>query len=169
VALKRKHSWPEDLHKFLHEHADKPFTWGSHDCALFVCNWIENATGVDVAAEFRGQYKTKLGAAKIIRKVTGGESVEHVAEHVTKQHGIPELPSPLFAQRGDVVLFDGAEGPALGIVHLTGKHAIFAGEGGLQKIELNKCRRAWRLGHQDQKAGTLRAPGQARQVTTEIK
>jgi hypothetical protein len=103
-----------------------------------------------------------LGATKIIRKVTGGATVEHVAEHVTKQHDIPELPSVLFAQRGDIVLFDGAEGPALGVVHLSGKHALFVGEGGLQKVEIKKCRRAWRLGHQEQPVRKLRAPGEGR-------
>jgi hypothetical protein len=147
MALKRINHWDKALHDFVDSRAGKPFAWGSNDCALFVCDAVQALTETDIASEFRDKYTTQLGAVKLIREVTGSTTVEDVAAHVTQQFEMKELPSVLFAQRGDVVLFDGEEGPALGIVYLDGRNAVFVGEGGLHKIAVSKCRRAWRLGN----------------------
>ena len=146
-AMKRKHSWPSDLHHFLYSRKDKSFEYGQHDCSLFVADWIEDQTGIDVAKDYRGRYKTELGAAKLIKGVTGKASVEAMAEHVFAAHSLPELANVRFARRGDIVLLDEENGSALGIVHLSGRHGLFVSDDGLKKVKLSQCRRAWRLGH----------------------
>ncbi len=118
---------------------------GTNDCSLFVADAIVAITGADVATDYRGKYDSKESAFLLIRQLTGGSTVEDVAEHEFPKHDFKEVPV-LFAQRGDAVLLDGDEGLALGIVHLDGKHALFVSTNGLNKIELSKCKRAWRVG-----------------------
>lgn len=123
-----------------------PFAWGSNDCARFVCDAIQAMTGEDVFAEFRDKYTTKVGAARAIKSVCGGSTFEDAIVYVTKKFAMQEIPHVNFAQRGDVVLFDGEEGPALGIVYLNGKDAIFVSPAGLKRIPVARCRRAWVVG-----------------------
>lgn len=146
MAIKRINHWEKSLHEFIDLRAGTPFVFGRNDCCLFSCDAIKAITGTDIAAEFRGKYTTQLGALKAIKEITGGSTVENVADYVTQQFEMKELPTVLFAQRGDVVLFDGEEGPALGIVYLDGRNAVFVGEAGLRKIAVSKCRRAWQVG-----------------------
>lgn len=144
--MTRKQDWQKHLHEFVDSRRKAPFVWGANDCALFVCDGIKAMTDVDIAVDFRDKYATQLGALKTIKEVTGGENVEDVANFVTVKFGMADARSPLFAQRGDAVLFDGAEGPALGLVYLDGVHAVFVGEAGLRQVALSKCRRAWVVG-----------------------
>ena len=144
--LKRHEDWQTRLHTHITECSRTPFEWGKHDCALFVADAILAHTGVDVAADFRGKYSDEKGAMATIAKVTGGKTVEDAAVYAANKHGLKELPSVLFAQRGDMVIFDGAEGPAVGIVCLNGREALFVGPAGLRKVKVAKCRRAWRIG-----------------------
>ncbi len=145
VPLHRSHTWEADLQRHLSERAVEPFQLGSRDCALFVCDAIHAMTGTDVAAEFRGKYTTALGAARRIKRVTGGSTVEHAAEYVTHKYGMPQLTTVLLAQRGDVVLYDGDEGPALGIVSLNGRDALFVTEQAMRAVPVSQCRAAWRV------------------------
>jgi hypothetical protein len=144
--ITRQDKWEVALNDFVNGRANEPFEWGKNDCALFVCDAIQAMTGSDLAADFRGKYTTELGAARRIKTVTGGMTVEDVAVFVTKANDMPELPSPLFAQRGDVVCFDGEFGVALGIVYMNGKDAVFVSPEGLKRIPVKQCRRAWKVG-----------------------
>lgn len=147
--LKRLDHWELKLHDFIDSKRKVEFSYDASvgtDCATFVCDAIQAMTGTDVAGDFRGKYTTQTGALKAIKQVTGGSTIEDVAVHVTTQYEMPELSTVLLAQRGDVVLFDGSEGPALGIVYLNGTHAVFVSDKGLSKIRVKQCRRAWRVG-----------------------
>lgn len=144
--LTRKQDWQKHLHEFVDGRRKTPFSWGANDCALFVCDGIAAMTDTDIAADFRDKYTTQFGALKTIKEVTGRANVEDVANFVTAKFEMADLRNPAFAQRGDAVLFDGAEGPALGLVYLDGVHAVFVGEAGLRQVELKKCRRAWVVG-----------------------
>lgn len=143
--MKRLEDWELRLHDFIVKRAGLPFIWGENDCALFVTDGIEAMTGQDVGGDFRGQYSTLASAVVRMQKVAGGPSVENVAEHVAAEHQLAELSNILFSQRGDVVLFDGSEGPAIGLVSLDGIHAVFVGSEGLRRIPISDCRRAWRI------------------------
>lgn len=141
---------PGDFDLFLLARAAAPFQWGTQDCCLFPADAIEAFTGVDIAADFRGQYGCEESAFALIRCVTGkGEdpatAVADAAEYCAAKHGLPEWHAPLFARRGDlVVLRDGGRLIA-GIVHLNGRHAITVGEHGLRRLPLSAIARAWQV------------------------
>jgi hypothetical protein len=153
--MRRKHSWPEDLHAFFEARKGEPFSWGKNDCCLFTADAILAMTGVDVAAEYRGKnYSDEAGAFAELHTVTGGTTVEDAATYAANKYGMKLLPSVLFAQRGDLVLFTNAAGPAepgstvslaLGIVYHNGKHALFGGPKGVSRIPVKSCTKAWRV------------------------
>jgi hypothetical protein len=141
----------EDWHARLGAHIKaalkRPFSWGDHDCCTFACNGIEAMTGVDPMAELRGRYSTAIGAARALKSFAGG-GLDEAAEHIAGLLHSPEIPV-LTASRGDCVLADVDTGsgraPALGLVSLSGRAALFAGPSGLTEIPLRNCRRAWRV------------------------
>jgi hypothetical protein len=141
--LTRLPDWPERLAAFLRESADKPFEWGTNDCALRACSAVEAITGTDIAAALRGRYKTELGAARVMRRFAG--NLEAVAEQIAYEFAIREV-TPLFARRGDVVLLDTPLGPSLGMVAMNGHTAEFKVNDGLLRAPVAACRRAWRIG-----------------------
>lgn len=116
----------------------KPFRWGQHDCALFVADCIDRMTGSAVAGQYRGRYTTAAGA----RRITG-RSLEAFVERIAGELGLPEV-SPLKARRGDVVVFDDAHGPTLGVV--VGRHIASPGPKHLVLDGMTRARRAWKVG-----------------------
>ncbi len=119
----------------------RSFQWGVHDCCTFACDVIRDAGGVDYAAPFRGRYRSAAGAARVLRRFAGG-GLEAAAEKIAQDNGLEEVP-PLMAQRGDFVLLDAAEGPALGVC--LGATFIAAGPAGAVSLPLKRARRAWRV------------------------
>lgn len=146
MKLIRKPEWQQLLHEFLLTRRKQPFAWGTNDCALFAADAIQSFTGVDPAADFRDRYTDESGALALIKTVTGGTTVEDAAVYVAKQHGLVEWKTVLSAQRGDLVIYQGSEGLAAGVVHLNGIHALFVTPTGLHKIPLRQCKRAWKVG-----------------------
>lgn len=144
--MKRKENWPELLEGFLWERQSHPFAWGVQDCALLVCDAVRVMTGVDLAEDFRDQYKTRLQAARTLRRF-GCRTLADLADLMAARHGIPEVPV-LSARRGDVVLLDmKKEGYGLGIVALSGSQVMAAGNGLVTiPITSSQCLRAWRIG-----------------------
>ena len=59
------------LSEALEKYNDAEFKYGSMDCCLFVCDVIKDATGKDLAAKWRGTYKTELGAFRLIHDAGG--------------------------------------------------------------------------------------------------
>ncbi len=147
--MTRRRDFAERLLVALDECRDRPFAWGRNDCALLACGLVEAATGVDYAAPFRGRYRPAAGAARALRRFLGPASpklrraglLEAVAEKITRDSGLEEVP-PLMAQRGDFVLVDETESPALGVC--LGSHIVAAGPMGTVLRPLAAARRAWR-------------------------
>lgn len=110
----------------------RPFAWGVHDCATWAAEVCRVMTGTDVAADWRGSYRTATGAMRAIRKAGGRD----MASAVTARLGAP-LPAVTLAQRGDVVCRE----HALGIC--TGPDAAFLGPEGLVFQPLTTCHMAW--------------------------
>jgi len=58
--------------KILSDYVDEtertPFSYGSHDCLLWVAGAVERMTGVDHAEPYRGRYTTLAGGKKLIGK-----------------------------------------------------------------------------------------------------
>ena len=141
--MKRYPDWPRRLYAHLQTSAQLPFAWGVHDCALFACAGVAALTGIDPAAGLRGTYTSRFGATSVVLREAGG--FENLVERLAARHDMKEVP-PKRAQRGDLVLFDSQDGPALGQVHLDGVHVFSAAPDGLALVPLALCRRAWRVG-----------------------
>jgi len=142
--MQRKHSWQSELHNFIANAVTHAFVWGEHDCCLLIADAINALTGVDLAEPYRGKYDDAHSAVKLISDTCGGRSAIDLWSYVAAQHGIEQLPSVLFAQRGDVVsLAD----DTLGFVHLDGKHVIaYAQDDKLHLVDLACGVNAWRIG-----------------------
>jgi hypothetical protein len=145
--MRSRHWATRAFHAFLQARAYTPFAWGVHDCALFAADGIEAMTGIDIAADFRGKYSDEAGALEAIKAIAGGETVADAAAWCAAKHGIAELARPLFAQRGDLVVYRDpvTEQLVSGLVHLTGRHIVSAGTEGLRKIPISRVLRAWHV------------------------
>ena len=132
------------------ERAKTPFAWGANDCALFAADGIKAITGVDIASDFRGKYTNEASALALIKTVCGGTTVADAAVYCAEKHGLREWVSkkgvaqPLFARRGDLVVFTAPTGSLVaGLVHLSGRHIVAVGESGLYRFPISKAARAW--------------------------
>lgn len=131
----RADGWEVAFAEAIEAARHKPFAWGGHDCATWAADVRRALTGDDMAADWRGRYRTQLGAARLIRRLGYGS----LAEAAEARLGAP-LPTVLLAQRGDVLL-----GPddAMGIC--GGSFGMFLTEGGLTDRALRDCQKAWRV------------------------
>jgi len=139
----RADNWEQKLGEYIASIERKPFSWGTHDCALSVCDAALAMTGVDMATEFRGKYSTALSAVRAIRNFCGG-NLEDLAAKVSEQFGLQEVPV-LMAQRGDVCVHYTEHGPALGFVGMDGWLVLYPGSEGVTRVPLDQCERAWRV------------------------
>jgi hypothetical protein len=53
--------------------------WGRDDCALWCANSLKEALGYDGAARFRGRYRTRMGAARVLGKAGLGAALRAAA------------------------------------------------------------------------------------------
>lgn len=140
MPLTRRHDWHFRLAQILESAAELSFEWGTFDCALHAANCVRAATGVDLAAPYRGTYSDEAGAAKIY-----GESLETFVANLAVSSGMPEVPVT-FARRGDMVFVDnGTAQGAIGIVSLDARFASCASDG-LVLVRSHRWKRAWRVG-----------------------
>ncbi|MCG7549197.1 hypothetical protein [Pseudoalteromonas sp. Of7M-16] len=87
------------LQKYLDSCEHTPFAWGKFDCCLFVADWLLARNGVDVAADFRGRYRTAIGAKRRLTRL-GFDDIQSVFKHHLKPIEIN------YAQRGDIALVE---------------------------------------------------------------
>ena len=142
--MTRLPNWPGLLDRFINENRETPFAYGSFDCCLWVVNCIQVMTGVDVATEFRGRYKSREEAVGVIGEVTGYKSVRKAVEHVTRAQEMAPVPV-LNLQRGDVALVKRPRDYSLGIVALNGRDIIVAAANGLEWIPVASACAGWRV------------------------
>ena len=132
--MSRLPDWEERLVAFMAEHRARPFEWGAWDCALYATACAAELTGTDKAADFRGAYSTREGAALALRELGKGTLI------ATLDSLYPPKPASK-AVRGDLVGAFGAIGVCMG------GYGLFVGEegdaAGLLKIERAEWERAW--------------------------
>lgn len=102
-SLKRRDDWRAALHAAIAERLDRPFAWGRNDGAMFTADLVLAMTGVDLAAAFRGRYRSERGAARVMRAAGYTDLVALVAAR------LPEI-QPSRARSGDVAII-GIERP----------------------------------------------------------
>lgn len=110
----RTGDWEQALAAYFAACERKPYAWGEHDCVLFAAGAVLAVTGEDPAAAIRGRYRSKAGAARLLRELGAG-TLEATLDSL-----FPERPVA-FARRGDLALHDGA----IGVV--SGRFALFVG------------------------------------------
>jgi hypothetical protein len=136
--MKRLTNWEQRLNDYLADVFDKPYEWGTHDCALHAANAVEAQTGVDLAQSFRGQHSDEAGANAAI-SAAGYSSLAALVDDL-----LPRVVRSS-AQRGDLVLTKEGNlavvwGPvALAVGH--DEHSV-----GLIRIPREDWRKAWRVG-----------------------
>ena len=141
----RPPDWQERMIKALKLKQSLPFSWGSHDCALFACDIVQAICSVDFALLFRGKYETEKEAHKVLKAFAGG-GLEQVIEKLAKEHDCKEVPI-LKAQQGDIMLAEvltpgDVFRDSLGIC--VGERIAFASKKGLVQLPLSSAKRAWR-------------------------
>jgi hypothetical protein len=137
---KRFEDWTERLEYFLWLAQGRAFAWGAWDCSLFGAEGVKALTGDDFGAAFRGQYSDAAGAAQALIEIGEGD----LESTVTSFMG-PPLSLPAKAQRGDLVLFESGDGPALGIIELTGTHFAAVTTRGTVRLPRARALQAWRV------------------------
>ncbi|PCJ99981.1 MAG: hypothetical protein COA45_03980 [Zetaproteobacteria bacterium] len=90
------------LDEFITQAAQRPFEWGKFDCALFVSDWCVKCAGFDPALNYRGKYKTEIGAKRQLLKKD--KSMSNACDDHMLRVGVN------FAQKGDIcaALLDGS-------------------------------------------------------------
>ena len=133
--MKRRADWPKRLHAQIEAARQRPFEWGLHDCAAFATAVAADLTGQDPVAHLRGSYTSAWGAERVMAEHGG------LAALITEYYGEPIAIAQ--AGRGDLVLAERDNGPALGVC--LGSVAAFAGPDGLAFLNMNEGRLAWRI------------------------
>lgn len=136
--------WELRLAEAIEAARDQPFRWGVHDCAIWAFDLRRDLTGGDdVAALWRGRYRTARGAHRVMRRL-GWSSLEAAGRDLL---GEP-LASVRLAQRGDLVLANTGLGfgvclgaRAAGIAPVNGP----CDPGGLILVPMSACALAWRV------------------------
>lgn len=126
--------WESRLLYALQE--NRKFEWGACDCCLFAADIVRGISGVDPAEKFRGKYKSKRGADRIISRLGGLRAA------ISAQLGDEIIPN--LAMRGDVVLLNNAGREVVGVVNLSGQISAM-GETGVVTLPINDAICAWRV------------------------
>ena len=132
----KQHGWENCLVAYLRRCARSPFRPGELDCGLFTAGAVAVMTGKDYAKGLR--YKTIETGLKQMQKRGFADHVEYTASL------FDELPSPLYAQRGDIAALRDENGnPVLGIVQGEGIYVMTLDGLGLRP--LSDSERAFRV------------------------
>lgn len=130
--------WEGRLTAYIRQCSRASFRPGELDCAMFFAGGVEAMTGVDHVAEWRGNYATIDEGLTALNALGFADHVAFVSSK------LPELSSPLAAQRGDcAVLTDDNGFPALGIVQ--GENIYHMTLSGLALRPLTDATRAFRV------------------------
>ncbi len=117
----RRTDWEKRLAAWLAAVEQRPYQWGSHDCALFGCGALEALTGGDYGQPWRGKYRSEAGAAKMLRRA--GFDDHDAAFTAALGQPVP----PLRLRRGDII----SDGERIGLLWWAGAPiALFVGRDG---------------------------------------
>ena len=132
----RRSDWRSRLSACIQGALEKPFEWGSHDCAIFAADAILAMTDVDLAAGFRGHYSTEIGGARRLRSAGHSDQLQLAASL------LPEI-DPAFATDGDVCAFDTSGWSVLGL--FVGDLIAAPGIDGLKFVPRTDAMRAFHV------------------------
>lgn len=137
--MKKREALESAIRAAVQRWVREEFQWGRADCLLSLADIILAARGYDPAAQFRGRYKTRIGAYRITRDF-GGPAGALAA--MAYECGWNEI-DPARAKLGDLGTF--ANGPASGGVIRDSFLWIGRTETGFAGIPATQVDRAWRV------------------------
>lgn len=146
ITLTRRPDWAARLHDFIDAVKRNAFDWKMLNCAE---HWAAGAvlamTDVDIAAPYRGSYKTAKGAVQVMKRKGFDNLAELVAAHLPEITGVHGEPFVGGAALGDIAAIpkDDAFGFTLGIVN--GEMILVLGESGMGTVPLFNATRAFRV------------------------
>lgn len=134
--MTRYEDWPERLNAFLESARPVKFKFGLHDCATFAAACVHELTGEKVGAAWLEAYSNAREAMRLIE--TNG-----LLSMVSESLGDPV--SPLFARRGDIVLYQHPDhGNALAVC--VGVDFAAPGNEFLEFAPMDLALHAWHVG-----------------------
>ena len=90
------------LAAYLSKVQNKPFKYGTLDCAIFTVSAVDSQIGTKLKSKLFGKYKDLKGVAKRIKEIGKGKYINAI-EKICKDNKFKEI-SPDYAQRGDVCI-----------------------------------------------------------------
>lgn len=118
----------ENLGEFLERAGRRGLVYGLNDCMMMPANWLWSLTGIDPAAEWRGRYSDRDGAARIIARAGGLQSLMSAAALSAGAVPVPADQAPPGAVGLVVSITD--DGPApVGAVRTPTGWAVIAADG----------------------------------------
>lgn len=130
--MNRLDNWPALLAQYFLEKKDQPFVWGKNDCCRFADGAVIAITGHSMMQSF--DYTTEKQALRLLKT--------RLEELTSKELG--QSIKPAFAQRGDVVLVQRGEMPALAICDGAVWHG--AGQFGIESGSMAEVICCWKVG-----------------------
>ena len=139
--MKRLPDWRQRFEAVIDDIRRTPFAWGEHDCGPALAGRVVLAvTGEDVAAPFRGKYRTASEAVRMVREAGFDDLADLVGSILPEIH-------PSRARVGDIVAYrmdSSALGSALGVVN--GERALVIRHEGIGTMGLLQAHRAFKVG-----------------------
>ena len=132
----RRPDWRPRLVAYIEEVRARPFSYGSHDCALFAAGAVEAVTGDDLAVAWRGNYGSLKEGLTRLQEVGA-------ADHLAVVSSFLEPVQPAFAQVGDIAVLVAPGIPALGI--FEGEMILVLREDGLGRVPREAATQAFRV------------------------
>lgn len=109
---------------------------GSFDCALFAAGWVKHCTGQDLAADWRGTYRSYDGGRDLLRGAGFADLANLAAHHLTEVEGWG------VSQPGDIAAIVENGETALGIIGGPQIHVLSLD--GLDYVHLGRAARVFR-------------------------
>ena len=113
----RHPDWKVQLAQYLGDVARAPFEPGVNDCALFAAGAVAAITGLDLAAEWRGKYRSLEEGLALLAAAGHANHTALAALHFAEI-------DPVFAAPGDIAVVEGPHGETLGIFQGAGIYVL---------------------------------------------
>jgi len=137
--MPRIDQWDVRLNDAIQDTTARDYALGDADCFANTADIVQAMTGQDIISEWRGQYDTLIGAARVIKNASY-DGVTDWLDTITDTRI-----EPLKAQRGDIVARGLSRAiPSLGIC-VGDKALLFVHNVGAIYKPMNTVEAAWRV------------------------
>lgn len=132
--------WQTNLLTTIEGLQNTPFKWGENDCCIFAAKCIDAQYGTAISSEVIGQYDSEISCKRYMIKRAKTSSLAGVLDTF-----LPVRVGAKYAQRGDVVIFEGILGLTAGVLWSGVVWAM--GPDGVETIPLDKIKitDGWRV------------------------